>query len=92
MSDALDPYTCDPSDLDDALTYRLLVTTCITAGTFYSNRRAFGSYTHIIVDEVRYQMVACHLTRQLCDIHLSVFQHVYYEFIMFTINHSSFCL
>ena len=53
MSDSLDPFTCNPDDLDEVLSYRLLVTTCITAGTLYSHRRCLGAYTHIIVDEVR---------------------------------------
>ena len=56
MSETLDPFTCNADDMDEVLSYRLLVTTCVAAGTLYSHRRALGAYTHVIVDEVRHKL------------------------------------
>lgn len=46
------PYCTTGEDLDMASRYRVVVSTCISAGTLYMCGIKAGHFTHVFVDEV----------------------------------------
>lgn len=46
------PYCTTGEDLDMASHYRVVVSTCISAGTLYMCGIKAGHFTHVFVDEV----------------------------------------
>lgn len=50
--DCILPYCHTPDDLDLVSRYRVVVSTCVTAGTLYCLGLNVGHFTHVFVDEV----------------------------------------
>ena len=53
MPECIKPYCRVGDNLDVASRYRILVTTCVSAGVLYGQGIRAGHFTHVFVDEVR---------------------------------------
>ncbi|XP_060593732.1 RNA helicase Mov10l1-like isoform X2 [Ruditapes philippinarum] len=51
LPDSIRPYCSVGDDLDLASRYRILVSTCVTAGTLYTLGIKSGHFTHVFIDE-----------------------------------------
>lgn len=52
IPESITPYCTDTDQLDTASRYRIIVSTCSTAGQLYSLGLKAGHITHVFVDEV----------------------------------------
>ena len=52
IPESITPYCLDTDQLDVAARYRIIVSTCSTAGQLYSLGLRAGHITHVFVDEV----------------------------------------
>ncbi|NXY41678.1 M10L1 helicase, partial [Ceuthmochares aereus] len=51
IDDLLKPYCRDGEDIQKALWFRIIITTCSSAGMFYRPEVRLGHFTHVILDE-----------------------------------------
>ncbi|KAM6320942.1 RNA helicase Mov10l1 [Aegotheles albertisi] len=51
MDDMLKPYCKDGDDIQKASWFRIIITTCSSAGLFYQTEIRLGHFTHMILDE-----------------------------------------
>ncbi|KAM9245617.1 RNA helicase Mov10l1 [Leptosomus discolor] len=51
IDDAVKPYCEDGEDIQKASWFRIIVTTCSSAGMFYQTEIRLGHFTHVILDE-----------------------------------------
>ncbi|NXG60331.1 M10L1 helicase, partial [Hemiprocne comata] len=51
IDDVLKPYCEDADDIRKASWFRIIITTCSTAGMFYQTEIRLGHFTHVILDE-----------------------------------------
>ncbi|KAM9292469.1 RNA helicase Mov10l1 [Morus bassanus] len=51
MDDMVKPYCKDGDDVRKALWFRIIITTCSSAGMFYQAKIRLGHFTHVILDE-----------------------------------------
>lgn len=52
IPEAIAPYCMDTDQIDTAAYYRIIISTCSTAGQLYSLGLRAGHITHVFVDEV----------------------------------------
>ena len=52
MPESIAPYCTDTDHLDTVAHYRIIISTCSTAGQLYSLALRAGHITHVFVDEV----------------------------------------
>ncbi|NXD68606.1 M10L1 helicase, partial [Eolophus roseicapillus] len=51
INDLVKPYCKDGDDIQKALWFRIIITTCSSAGMFYQAEIRLGHFTHVILDE-----------------------------------------
>ncbi|NWX51214.1 M10L1 helicase, partial [Steatornis caripensis] len=51
IDDVVKPYCKDGDDIRKALWFRIIITTCSSAGMFYQTKIRLGHFTHVILDE-----------------------------------------
>ncbi|XP_069706167.1 RNA helicase Mov10l1 isoform X1 [Phaenicophaeus curvirostris] len=51
IDDMVKPYCRDGEDIQKALWFRIIITTCSSAGMFYRPEVRLGHFTHVILDE-----------------------------------------
>ncbi|PKU48200.1 hypothetical protein llap_1479 [Limosa lapponica baueri] len=51
IDDMVKPYCKDGDDIRKALWFRIIITTCSSAGMFYQTEIRLGHFTHVILDE-----------------------------------------
>ncbi|XP_074681588.1 RNA helicase Mov10l1 isoform X2 [Strix aluco] len=51
IDDMVKPYCKDGDDIQKASWFRIIITTCSTAGLFYQTEIRLGHFTHVILDE-----------------------------------------
>ncbi|NXW94285.1 M10L1 helicase, partial [Alopecoenas beccarii] len=51
INDMVKPYCKDGEDISKALWFRIIITTCSSAGMFYQAEIRLGHFTHVILDE-----------------------------------------
>ncbi|XP_033918819.1 RNA helicase Mov10l1 [Melopsittacus undulatus] len=51
INDLVKPYCKDGDDVQKALWFRIIITTCSSAGMFYQAEIRLGHFTHVILDE-----------------------------------------
>nr|XP_021154068.1 RNA helicase Mov10l1 isoform X2 [Columba livia] len=51
IDDMVKPYCKDGEDISKALWFRIIITTCSSAGMFYQAEMRLGHFTHVILDE-----------------------------------------
>ncbi|KFO72839.1 Putative helicase Mov10l1, partial [Cuculus canorus] len=51
IDDMVEPYCRDGEDIRKALWFRIVITTCSSAGMFYRPEVRLGHFTHVILDE-----------------------------------------
>ncbi|KAM9634009.1 RNA helicase Mov10l1-like [Morphnus guianensis] len=51
IDDMVKPYCKDGDDIRKALWFRIIITTCSSAGMFYQTATRLGHFTHVILDE-----------------------------------------
>ncbi|NXW66608.1 M10L1 helicase, partial [Eurystomus gularis] len=51
IDDMVKPYCKDGDDIQKALWFRIIITTCNSAGMFYQAEIRLGHFTHVILDE-----------------------------------------
>ncbi|XP_010014147.1 PREDICTED: putative helicase Mov10l1, partial [Nestor notabilis] len=51
INDMVKPYCKDGDDIQKALWFRIIITTCSSAGMFYQAEIRLGHFTHVILDE-----------------------------------------
>ena len=66
IPEAIEAYCTDTEQLDTVAHYRIIISTCSTAGQLYSLGLRAGHVTHVFVDEV------CDLTKFITTLYLYI--------------------